>query len=74
MNKPITIARRDYLHGIVDLSNKSMLPAFVMVDVLERVTNELRQLAEGELKHDEATYRAALQKEQQPKAESEKVG
>lgn len=70
--KPITIARRDYAQDIVNLTNNSGLPAFVMVDVLEHVLNELRPLMNTEVKRDEATWRAAMQKENEEPSEPTK--
>lgn len=69
LQKPITLARHDYMQGIVDLTNKSGLPAFVIVDVLEHVLGELRPAVSSELKRDEAAYREALIKETQAKSE-----
>lgn len=63
VQKPLTVARRDYMQGIVDLTNSSGLPAFVMVEVLEHTLNELRPLVGSELKRDEAAWRAAVLKE-----------
>lgn len=65
--KPLTIARRDYMRSIVDLTNGSCLPAFVIVNVLEDIISQVRPLMDSELARDEAQYRAALQnKENQP--------
>ena len=61
--KPITLARNEYMQGIVNLTNNFMLPAFVKVDVLEHILAELRPLVDAELKRDEARYREALTKE-----------
>ena len=61
--KPITVARRDYMKGIVDLTNNSGLPTFVVVEVLEKTLKELRPLMDIELKREEAFYREALIKE-----------
>lgn len=66
-SKPISVARRDYMQGIVDLTNHSGLPAFVMVEVLERTLTELRPMMDNEIKRDEAIYREALAKETQEK-------
>lgn len=66
--KPMVLARRDYMRGIVNLTNQSGLPAFVMVDVLEHVLNELRSAMDAELKREEAIYREALIRETQEKA------
>lgn len=68
--KPITLARHDYMQGIVNLTNRSGLPAFVMVEVLEQTARELRPLMDAELKRAEATWRAAQQKEKEEQAES----
>ena len=64
MKQPITIARRDYLKGIIDITNHNSengLPAFVMVDVLKEVIEQLKALSNSQLARDEAAYRAALQ-------------
>ena len=46
MNKPLSIAYRDYKQAIVDITNNSGLPAFliapVMRDLFEEVTNASR--------------------------------
>lgn len=62
VQKPISLARHDYMQGIVDLTNRSGLPAFVMVDVLEQTARELRPLMDVELKRAEEAWRAASQK------------
>lgn len=64
-HKPLTVARRDYVEDIVNITNKADLPMFVKVEVLERVLDQMRPLAENELKRDEASYRAALQEEKE---------
>lgn len=64
MQKPLSIANRDYLQALCDLTNNCGLPAFVAANTLEKVLNQMRIEAENELKRDEATYRAALQKQQ----------
>ena len=57
MDKPITIARREYIKNICDITNKSGLPSFVVVDVLEKILASARENAENELKRDEAMWR-----------------
>ena len=64
MQKPLSIANRDYLQALCDLTNSCGLPAFVAANTLEKVLNQMRIEADNELKRDEATYRAALQKQQ----------
>ena len=62
VNKPITVARNDYMAALCNITNQSNLPAFVVVDVLTRFTAELEKLAEAELSRDTAAYREAIQK------------
>jgi len=61
--KPITVARRDYMATICDVTNKSGLPAFVVVDVLEKVLAEIKPAMDAEVKNDFARYKAELAKE-----------
>ena len=61
--KPITVARRDYMAAVCEATNKSGLPAFVVVDVLEKVLAEMKPAMDAEVKADFNRYRAALAKE-----------
>lgn len=61
--KPITVARRDYMAAVCEATNKSGLPAFVVVDVLERVLKEMRSAADTEVQRDFARYEAEKAKE-----------
>lgn len=58
--KPITIARKEYIHAICNATNNSGLPAFVVVNVLEKVLSEMQKQEEIEYKRDMATYRKSL--------------
>lgn len=57
MDKPITVARQDFLDGMVELINGSRLPAFVVVDALESVIPALRAQAEQQYQADLAKYK-----------------
>ena len=63
MNKPITVARNEYMQALVDITNQSGLPYFAIVDVLERMKSQLEKLAEAQLQQDTAAYAKALEKE-----------
>ena len=58
--KPITLARRDYIQSVCDLTSKSGLPAFVVVNVLESILAQMRGEVESEIKRDEAIWRKTL--------------
>lgn len=60
MQKPLTLARRDYIRSVCDLTSKSGLPAFVIADVLESVLAQIRAEIETEIKRDEAMWNKAL--------------
>ena len=60
VQKPITVAREDYMKSLCDLTNQSGLPAFVVVDILDDVISEMKRIANTELQRDTANYRAAL--------------
>ena len=59
MQKPITIAREEYLSSIVTITNGSPLPAFVKIEVLNFVLNQLKNVAEKEYERDLATWKDA---------------
>ena len=60
-DKPLTVARHDYMQTMVDATNNSNLPAFVIVEVLENLLREMRPMMDAELKRDLASYRASMQ-------------
>lgn len=68
MNKPLSIAYRDYKQAIVDITNNSGLPAFLIVEVIENVFRQVLQQKETELKRDEALWHKA-QTEATPQCE-----
>lgn len=63
MQMPLSLARREYISKICDLSNNSGLPCFVMVDILKDVLSEMRKAEEEEYKRDMALYRKSLSDE-----------
>ena len=67
--KPITVARQDYLNSIIDTTNKSGLPAFVIADILEDILSEVNKAADQQLKRDEAEWHKARAEEQKNASE-----
>ena len=72
IQKPITLAREEFIQAVCDTCNKADIPAFVKIDVLERALNELRKVQETELKRDEAEFRAALQAQKEEQTDDKK--
>lgn len=61
--KPITVAHKEYLDSIVNITNNSSLPAFIVSDVLEKILIEVKKAAEQELKRDTIEWRKACAEE-----------
>ena len=61
MEKPITVARNEYIQQIVALSNQAQLPAFAKIEVLKLCIDELQQIAEQELQRDTELYNQSLE-------------
>ena len=52
MDKPITVKREEFISNTISLVNTSGLPAFVMLDILQRVQNELVEEEKKQLNRD----------------------
>ena len=56
MNKPLTIARQEFIDDLVNLINGSGLPAFVMSDVLSDILSDVRMEEQRQLARDKEEY------------------
>ncbi len=63
-NKPITLIREEYRHKIIDLTNETILPAFVKVDVIGNILQRLTEVADAELRRDAEQYAAEKQRDE----------
>ena len=57
--KPLTVRRHECIRRICAAINDARLPAFAVVDILEKIISETRPLAEEELRRDMAAMQAA---------------
>lgn len=57
MDKPLTIARHDFMEKMTELINESGLPAFVISDIFELTLPTLKVLAQQQLETDQAAYK-----------------
>lgn len=73
VSKPITVARNEYMKAICDISNNSGLPAFVMLEVVERLKSQLEHLVQAELERDTAAYQQAMADGNKGEAKSEVI-
>lgn len=75
MNKPITVARQEFIEEIIKCINDNPLPSFVVIDVLKTLIPVLETNVKKEYEADVSDYIKALQAEQEvlAKAENEKL-
>ncbi len=57
MEKPATIRYHDTKEQIVDIINKSKLPAFILVSIVEKIYADLLELEKQELEEAEKIYK-----------------
>lgn len=60
--KPMSIARDEFIKDITSLINNSMLPPFVIEDVLRGVYEEIKAISKKQLASDIAKYQATIEK------------
>lgn len=61
--KPITVTRTDFMDALANLINSYDLPAFVKLEVIERLKSQLENLVQAEYERDLAAYQAELEQE-----------
>ena len=64
MNKPITVAREEFMSGLIHFINEASMPAFVVKDVFRELLPQLETNAQKEYDADLQQYATALQEEQ----------
>ena len=62
-NKSITIIRHEFMQSLADTTNRTDLPAFVKLEVIERLKSQLENLVQAEYERDLAAYQAELEQE-----------
>lgn len=72
MEKPITIRREEFMQSLCDISNQAGLPAFVMLEVIERLKNQLESMVQAEYQRDMLAYQSAQKEEDQTAEEKPK--
>lgn len=73
MQKPLVVARQEFLNDVVTLINKygqQGLPMFVVGDILVEVTKEVQTKAQEQYDSAKAQYEAALAEEATKETES----
>lgn len=60
INKPITIARAEFISKLSDLINNSMLPFFVIESILKDVGSEVKYAAQKQYEYDKEHYESEM--------------
>lgn len=58
--KPISVARNEFINNLTDLINNSMLPPFVIEDVLKDTYNKILLVAKQQLEEDTKRYNESV--------------
>lgn len=62
INKPMTIARQEFIDNVIDLCNNSNLPYFCMEGILKDIILEIHQASVKQYEMDKDNYEAELNK------------
>lgn len=61
IQKPITVARADFISNITDLINNSGLPSFIIEPILRDMLHDIRVICQKQLELDTKTYQEMLE-------------
>ncbi|MDO5546944.1 MAG: hypothetical protein Q4F79_00455 [Eubacteriales bacterium] len=61
VQKPITVARAEFISGMTSIINNSMLPPFIIEPILKDMLNDVRIMAQRQLEQDTKRYHDALE-------------
>lgn len=59
-NKPITVARNEFIGNLLNLINESGLPPFIVEPILKEVYFETQEASKKQLEYDMAMYEKEL--------------
>lgn len=65
MQKPITVARREFIESMNELMENSGLPLSMLCDIFKDAVMQLQQLEERQYEQDKKAYEESLKKEQE---------
>lgn len=56
MNKPLTVARQEFVDGLVELINSSALPAFIIREVIAKTDVELAKVEQTQYEQEKKAW------------------
>lgn len=63
MERPLSVAREDFVDALVALINNSGLPMFVVLDVLKGAEAEVKSAAQAQYEQDKKAYEESKNEE-----------
>lgn len=60
--KPMSVARNEFIRNLTDMINNSMLPPFVIEDVLKDTYNKICIVSKQQLEQDTEKYNEAVRR------------
>ena len=70
VNKPIMVARQEFIENLIGLVNNSGRPAFVMQPIVKDIANELANSVNQQFLAEKQQYEEALSKEGKDESEN----
>lgn len=74
INKPLTIARQEFIESLLDLCNNSSLPYFCMESIIKDILSEIHQASVKQYEMDKDNYEAELKRASDNNKEKEQGG
>lgn len=64
MEKPLSVAREDFVNALVELVNNSGLPMFVVLEVLKSAVEEVKEAAARQYEQEKLEYEKAKEEKE----------
>lgn len=71
--KPMSVARDDFIRDLTELINTSLLPPFVIEDVLKDTHIKISYIAKAQLERDTTQYQEAIKKREAMKTKAKEM-
>lgn len=71
ISKPITVARVEFYDNLVNLTNNSMLPPYILEPILKDVYMEVKSMAQRQYESDKRAYEELLMQNAQGKEQED---
>ena len=73
MDKPLTVRADEFSQSVVYLANNSGLPAFILANVLDGLSVELKELAKDQLRADNDVWNKYQEEQERKGADNDQT-